>query len=109
MARRAGPSDSPRAAAFTPFRTGGSPRRNVYVCVVGTLHVRNHLAVRDILRARPDLRDRYGTVKRELAADAAMDIDRYLAGKSAILQEVLALSDLSESEKAAILRLNTGG
>jgi GrpB-like predicted nucleotidyltransferase (UPF0157 family) len=86
-----------------------TPRRNVYVCVAGTLHVRNHLAVRDILRARPDLRDRYGAVKRELAADAAMDIDRYLAGKSAILQEVLALSDLSESEKMAILQLNTGG
>ncbi|MDX5399484.1 MAG: GrpB family protein, partial [Actinomycetes bacterium] len=37
-----------------------SPPRHVYVCAAGTLHVRNHLAVREILRARPDLRDEYG-------------------------------------------------
>jgi hypothetical protein len=37
-----------------------------------------------------------------------MDIDRYLAGKSAVLQDILALSDLTADEKARILRLNTG-
>ncbi|WP_312099803.1 GrpB family protein, partial [Corynebacterium dentalis] len=37
-----------------------NPPRNVYLCVANTLHVRNHLAVRDALRAHPDLRDRYG-------------------------------------------------
>lgn len=85
------------------------PPRNVYVCVDGTLHLRNHLAVRSILRTRSDLRDRYGAVKRELADDPAMDIDTYLARKSPILQEILALSDLTDDEKRAILALNTGG
>jgi len=84
-----------------------APPRNVYVCEQGTLHLRNHLAVRRILRDRPDLRDRYAAVKLELASDPTMDIDRYLAGKSPILQEVLALSDLSDAEKLEILRLNT--
>jgi hypothetical protein len=37
-------------------RTRG-PDRNVYVCEVGTLNVRNHLAVRNVLRRRADLRD----------------------------------------------------
>lgn len=36
-----------------------------------------------------------------------MDIHRYLAGKSAILQEVLAVSDLTAEEKQMILELNT--
>lgn len=85
------------------------PRRNVYVCVEGTLHLRNHLAVRAILRERSDLRDRYGAVKTELARDPAMDIGTYLARKSPVLQEVLAMSDLTDAEMRAILALNTGG
>ena len=84
------------------------PRRNVYVCVQGTLHLRNHLAVRTILRERADLRDRYGAIKTELARDPTMDIERYLALKSPVLQEVLTLSDLTDAEKREILALNTG-
>lgn len=84
------------------------PKRNVYVCVEGTLHLRNHLAVRDILRARPDLRDRYGSTKTRLANDPTMEIPRYLALKSPILQEILALSDLTDLEKQTIFDLNTG-
>ena len=83
------------------------PARNVYVCVVGTLHLRNHLAVRDILRRDGDLRERYGAVKLALAREPDMTIDRYLAGKSAMLQEILTLSDLTMQEKQAILDLNT--
>ncbi|MFD4958097.1 GrpB family protein [Microbacterium sp. NPDC058389] len=85
-----------------------APRRNVYVCVAGTLHVRNHLAVRDVLRRRPDLRDRYGAVKTALAQQPDLDIDAYLAGKSPVLQIVLAESDLTAEEKDTIFRLNTG-
>lgn len=81
-------------------------RRHVYVCVDGTLHVRNHLAVRDVLRRRPDLRDAYAGVKLALAADPAMDIDTYVAGKSQVLQRVLAEADLTDAERAEILRLN---
>jgi GrpB-like predicted nucleotidyltransferase (UPF0157 family) len=84
-----------------------SPPRNVYLCVADTLHVRNHLAVRDTLRARADLRDRYGAAKLQLAAEPGMDINRYLAGKSSILQEILVLSDLTAQEKHIIFGLNT--
>lgn len=86
-----------------------TPARHVYVCAVGVLAVRNHLAVRDVLRRRPDLRDEYGAVKRALADDPTMDMGRYLAGKSAVLQKVLAESDLTADERAAILRLNDPG
>ncbi|UTT62534.1 GrpB family protein [Microcella humidisoli] len=83
------------------------PRRNVYICVEGTLHLRNHLAVREVLRQRSDLRDRYGAVKTALSRVPDMDITTYIAGKSGVLQDVLALSDLTENEKALILQLNT--
>jgi GrpB-like predicted nucleotidyltransferase (UPF0157 family) len=82
------------------------PRRHVYVCRRGTLHVRNHLAVRAVLRSRPDLRDEYGAVKTALASDPEMDIDTYIARKSAVLQRVLAVSDLTPEERLQILRLN---
>lgn len=94
-----------REAFFAP----GPPRRNVYVCEAGTVNVRNHLAVRDVLRSHDDLRDAYAEVKRALADDPTMDIDTYLAGKSAVLQQVLEVSgELSEAELAAIRRLNGG-
>jgi GrpB-like predicted nucleotidyltransferase (UPF0157 family) len=83
------------------------PRRNVYVCQAGTLHVRNHLAVRDVLRRRDDLRDEYAAVKVSLANDPDMNIDLYIARKSAVLQKVLAESDLiSEDERLLIRELN---
>ena len=85
------------------------PRRHVYACVDGTLHLRNHLAVRDVLRRRADLRDRYAEVKRQLTSDPTIDMDAYIAGKSVVLQEVLALSDLTDAERAEILRVNAGG
>lgn len=93
-----------RAAFAAPDET---PSRNVYLCVDGTLHLRNHLAVQAALLAHPALRDRYGAVKRQLAGDPSMDIHRYVAGKSAVLQDILAVSDLTAEEKEEIYELNT--
>ena len=77
------------------------------MCTAGSPNVRNHLAVRRVLRSRPDLREAYAGVKRALAADPGMDIDTYIAGKSAVLQQVLEASgELSVDELAAIRRLN---
>ena len=89
------------------FHAPGPPRRNVYVCTAGTANVRNHLAVRDVLRSREDLREAYAHVKVALAADPGMDIDTYIAGKSEVLQQVLEASgEFSEDELVAIRRLN---
>lgn len=83
-----------------------TPRRNVYVCRADTLNVRNHLAVRRVLRERDDLRDEYATVKLALASEPDMDIDTYIARKSAVLQKILGESDLTAWERLEILRLN---
>ncbi|WP_235830841.1 GrpB family protein [Arthrobacter cheniae] len=83
------------------------PARNVYLCVAGTLHVRNHLAVRGALLANPTLWNRYGAVKQQLAIEPGLVIHRYIAGKSAVLQDILAVSDLTDEEKTEIYELNT--
>ena len=93
-----------REAFFAPDE---SPRRSVYVCEAGTVNVRNHLAVRDVLRANDVLRDAYAAVKLSLASDPALDIDAYIARKSAVVQRVLEASgEFSDDELAAIRRLN---
>jgi GrpB-like predicted nucleotidyltransferase (UPF0157 family) len=92
-----------REAFFPP---DDEPRRNVYVCEAGTLNVRNHLAVRDVLRRRDDLRHAYAAVKLDLAADPEMGIDTYIARKSDVLQQVLAESDLTPEDLRAIWELN---
>jgi GrpB-like predicted nucleotidyltransferase (UPF0157 family) len=95
----------PGREAFIPPET--TPKRNLYLCERGCLSLRNHLAVRDILRTHPDLRDQYAAVKLTLAAEPTMDIDTYIDGKSAILQQVLALaSDITPKERASILGVN---
>ena len=83
-----------------------SPRRHVYLGSPDNPHIKNHLAVRDILRTRPDLRDEYAAVKLALAADHGMDMDTYVAGKSEIIQKILAESTLSMADRDAVLRLN---
>jgi GrpB-like predicted nucleotidyltransferase (UPF0157 family) len=76
-------------------------RTHTYVCAEGALSLRNHLAVRDTLRADPDLREQYAEVKRRAGATAA-NIDEYIRAKSAIVQRILAAAGLSEDERAAI-------
>ncbi|MCL2594252.1 MAG: GrpB family protein [Promicromonosporaceae bacterium] len=82
------------------------PPRHVYLCLAGALAVRNHLAVRDTLRANPQLAVRYAAIKKSLAADPTIDIDAYLAGKSAILQEILEAGGITEAERTTILAVN---
>lgn len=69
--------------------------------VDGSLSLRNHLAVRDTLRADPVMRDAYGAVKQRVGATAE-DLDAYHRGKNAVVQQVLAAAGLSAAERAAI-------
>jgi GrpB-like predicted nucleotidyltransferase (UPF0157 family) len=87
-----------RRAFKEPERLAGT---NIYVIVAGSLSLRNHLAVRDILRRDPRLRERYATVKRRVGARSA-NIDEYGHGKNAMVQQILAAAGLSEAERASI-------
>jgi GrpB-like predicted nucleotidyltransferase (UPF0157 family) len=106
-------SDVLVSLGFTPLGELGIPQRwafkeparlsgtNTYVIVAGCLSLRNHLAVRGVLRADAALRDEYAAVKRQAGARAA-DIDEYGQAKSGIVQEILAAAGLSEAERASI-------
>ena len=83
------------------LREPGGPRRNTNVVVAGSLALRNHLGVRDVLRTNAELRDRYGAVKLALAA-ATDDIDVYLDGKTDVLMEILQTAGIAADERAVI-------
>src|SRR5659263_373447 len=80
--------------------------RHVYVCVEGCLALRNHLAVRAVLRAGPMLRAEYQNVKLTLGDREIADIDEYISGKAAVLQRILQRAGVSDSELAEIARMN---
>jgi GrpB-like predicted nucleotidyltransferase (UPF0157 family) len=106
-------SDALIALGFRPLGELGIPQRwafkeparlsgtNTYVIVEGCLSLRNHLAVRDVLRADPALRNEYAAVKR-LAGASAANIDEYGQAKSGMVQKVLAAAGLTEADLASI-------
>lgn len=91
-----------RVAFVTPERFRPS---NTYVVVAGSLALRNHLAVRDTLRADDALRDEYAAVKRDAAARAS-DLDDYRAMKDAVLGRILRRAGLSAEDLAGITAAN---
>ena len=80
-------------------------RRNVYVVVDGSMALRNHLAVRDALRADPLLRDAYGALKRSLAEEVD-GIGAYVEGKTDLLVGILASAGFTEVELEAVRAAN---
>jgi len=98
---------------FTPQGDLGIPQRwafraparlartNTYVIVDGCLSLRNHLAVRDVLRADQTLRDEYAAVKKQAGARLD-DIDEYVLAKNDIVLKILAAGGLTDAERATI-------
>ena len=69
--------------------------------VDGCLSLRNHLAVRDVLRADQALRDQYAAVKKQAGARVAR-IDEYVQAKNDIVLKILAAAGLTDAELASI-------
>jgi GrpB-like predicted nucleotidyltransferase (UPF0157 family) len=84
----------------------GLPRHHLYVCLEGTIGIVNQLAVRDYLRADPDVARRYGELKQRLATQFPNDIESYVFGKTDFVLEVLRSAGLSEAQLASIERVN---
>ncbi|WOO81565.1 Salicylaldehyde dehydrogenase [Vanrija pseudolonga] len=82
------------------------PRVNLYLCVDGVLALRNHLAVRDVLRADDALRDEYAATKYRLASTQGIDMDSYVEGKSEVLGRILAKGGIGAAELAQIEEVN---
>jgi GrpB-like predicted nucleotidyltransferase (UPF0157 family) len=85
----------------------GLPNHHLYACVAGNDGLRNHLAVRDYLRNNPSPAEAYGHLKKELAARFSDDIDAYIDGKTEFILAILAATDFSPNQLAAIRAINS--
>ena len=86
----------------------GTPAHHLYACVAGNDGLRNHLAVRDHLRANPAAARAYGALKKELAQRFPDDIDGYVAGKTEFIVAILAKEGFSADRVAEIRAINSG-
>ena len=77
-------------------RPPGTIRHNLYVCVDGCESLRNHLAVRDHLRAHAETAARYAALKETLAAEG-IGIDEYVERKTAFLAGILRAEGFDEA------------
>jgi GrpB-like predicted nucleotidyltransferase (UPF0157 family) len=85
-----------------------NPSRNVYICVDGCLALRNHLAVRDILREDNMLRGEYARLKMELSEREWTHLGEYVEAKSSVLQKILQQAGIDAEERESISRVNKG-
>jgi GrpB-like predicted nucleotidyltransferase (UPF0157 family) len=84
----------------------GLPRHNLYVCPEGTIGIVNQVAVREYLRANPEAADRYGELKKRLAAQFPDDIESYVFGKTDFVLDVLRRAGLTRAQLTSIERVN---
>ena len=87
-------------------RPDGMAAHNLYICLKAGQGLRNHLAVRDYLRAHPETARAYGELKKRLAAQFPNDIDSYVEGKTAFILAILRKQGFLDSELAEIDMLN---
>lgn len=85
---------------------GQDPAVNLYVCVEGSLSLRNHLSVRDLLRKDEALRDEYGAFKLDLARKEWDNVNAYSVAKNEIVGKLLARAGMEEKELADIESVN---
>ena len=84
------------------FSGGVGPQHHLYVCLLGSLGLRNHLAVRDFFRLHPLRAKRYGELKRELAEQHSLAPAKYSAGKTDFLVALLKELGLSPADLAQV-------
>ena len=79
---------------------------NTYICIEGCQALRNHIAIRDLLRRDPVLRDEYSAVKLGLAQRDFKDVDEYAEAKTDILQKLLITAGFTNEERGEIEAMN---
>ncbi|MFG6414128.1 GrpB family protein [Roseateles sp. DC23W] len=83
-------TELPERRYFVRDATGDMPRVHLHAVVRGGVLWRDHLAFRDALRADAALAQRYGELKRALAARHAADKAAYTEAKAPFIRAVLA-------------------
>lgn len=89
--------------AFTQL--AGFQKHNLYVCLEGSLALRNHLLFRDYLRGSPGAVVEYSKVKEKLASET-QDMGEYIEGKTSFILGVLAKAGVDAAELKSIEGVN---
>jgi GrpB-like predicted nucleotidyltransferase (UPF0157 family) len=79
------------------FKYEGKPNLRMHhlcVCKRDNEELQRHITFRNYLREHPDIRDRYGAVKKEMALQYSDDRDSYILGKSSIIEEIYRMCGL---------------
>ncbi|MFN3390824.1 MAG: GrpB family protein [Meiothermus ruber] len=82
------------------------PPHHLYVCLQDSVSLRNHLALRDYLRAYPAAVQAYGALKKRLAQEHAHNIEAYIEAKSDLILSMLAQTGFETEQIAAIREQN---
>lgn len=78
------------------------PPHHLYVCLQDSVSLRNHLALRDYLRAHPEAIRVYGELKMRLAQAHTYNIDAYIEGKSELILAMLAKTGFETDHLASM-------
>ena len=92
-----------REAFDTPC---GEIAHHQYVCPAESLALRNHLALRDHLRASASEVAAYSALKKRLACEFPHDIARYVEGKTEFILSILAQCGFPPDSLDSIRRAN---
>jgi GrpB-like predicted nucleotidyltransferase (UPF0157 family) len=87
-------------------QSGALPKHHLYACQRGSLNLKNHLGLRDYLRAHSEAAVEYGNLKATLAKRFPNDIDSYIAGKTEFILGILQRIGLTSDEIEAIRDIN---
>ena len=82
------------------------PAHHLYVCPQDSIALRNHIALRDHLRAHPWDVLTYSSLKKQLAERYSREIDRYIEGKTEFILSILAQYDFGADRLDSIRRAN---
>lgn len=80
---------------------------HLYVCYADSLALKNHLLFRDALLANVDIREKYSTLKKSMAANLQITREEYTTGKTDFIISVLAAAGMDEQELKDIKAANT--
>lgn len=84
----------------------GLPKHHLYASPRGSLSLKNHLGLRDYLRAHPEAVREYSDLKQSLAGRFPDDMDRYIAGKTEFIVGILRKVGLTDKELALVSGIN---
>lgn len=97
-----------QSAALTPVTPGAQswPQHHLYVCLAGSLAVKNHLLFRDALLQDTALASAYAAMKIRLANEKGMTREQYTRKKTEFILQALAALGLDQQELEAVRNAN---